>query len=66
MDMPGEWWCDDAAEMLYVYPPARGTSRSSHVWEAADLPAVRFGQWSAGGWLTLQNGHGIIRFPITT
>ena len=68
VDMPGEWWYDDAAAMLYVYPPARetaATSRSSHVWEAADLAAVRFGQWSSGGWLTLQNSSYVTVRDIT-
>eukprot|EP01043_Picozoa_sp_COSAG02_P036982 COSAG02_NODE_2747_length_8108_cov_3.195405_7_plen_517_part_00 len=66
VDMPGEWWYDIAAKLLYIYPPTEDiTGDAGRLSEVLDLATVRFGQWSAGGLLTLQNSSYVTVRDIT-
>jgi hypothetical protein len=51
--MPGEWWFDSAASILYIYPATPVTGGNDEAARARDLSQVKLGYWHGPGLVAL-------------
>lgn len=62
VDVAGEWWYDDSARKLYIYPPAPDDGGT---WTAANLASVRLGHWEGPGLMSINGSSHVTLRDVT-
>jgi hypothetical protein len=62
VDVPGEWWYDDNAHQLYIYPP---DPDGGGTWTAAKLKSVRLGHWEGPGLMSIDSSSHVTLRDVT-